>query len=1725
MDEQVEEGFTEGKLHEASSEIGKYQTTENDEDDTASAEEINEALLEENKNESAVKEPDELRNNSEAEDGEQGTDRLVEEMPRGGDHETTTSLEDDTVAAFVEDDADNVTDNLLEDPEENEKSTADVERDKIDKGQETDGLSMEEEIPGTIDPESLNELESEPQASGLEDELPFTSDADSKEVFLQMDDEDDETDENYQEQEQEQEDVSVMQEELDENMDESQKSETSTFVEDSAVETADSTFYDETNEDEEDKQGSIADEEIVPDNLDGYLQQCDKDFNGIAQINKSDGMEKVPPYIETKADEETLEQCADGEGIGFQKEQGNYNDEDTLLLPQGVENDRLEDEEEKSEMDKHSFYPQIHSDGDVTPREEAQDSCSKERAASGSHLEDDMLANGGNSGGFYGDDDLSSIFSDDGRDMSNILQENSILKEAMRQLKNDNPDGFTDTVSETSDEVDDFYMYPYGTSGDKLNTTKWMADKDLSDARMNEMLREKRDSQAKMRQLEREKAIFERRYRQDKMEKDFLEERFTLKSSQLEDEIRNLKQENQQLKRGNTQGKGSTPSMGAKNFGNTKEPGISLLNDNEDSGVPGRNGYALDIAILAKENEKLSEIIDHLQETPKNDPFNDFVDNLDKYIPKDEYVKLEKEKLKLETALREKERMLKEQERLMEETRFDLEEELEILKESLKKAENKNKEKAKLLSQNDMKMMDIKTKFTEKVSKLETKLEQEISKKVKLESVIVNLKKCNGSFEKEIQDMNNRVQKLQNQELEMEAKNGREITELQECLKKETDEKNKLSRNVEALLQDLMQLKSKMLEDTEKHAREKELLKESVENEKARIIAGHENGNRRLKAELDEERKRNEQLIRRMAEIPGETIVSVMENTTESGIFEGAISDIEPEGLLERTLHEEQYKEPEKDNIVTDMNEGRAKSEGQLWNIPMPSEDNNGDVNKLQKKLLEVTKYNSIMQRRNKEIEEENINLKEKIERVGRDVTRMRELEDKNEELQEEIARNTKKRSEMQKKQDNMMEEIDDITKKLNKVEGNNVYLSDEVERLTKKIKTMEQEFLDEKSKLASSLEQEKTNAVDETERRLEEHKARSKKLENEIEDLQSDIKTLKDAKRAAEEKYVNDTRELVERHNSELANERERYRQLQDELNNNAGAVRRVTEKWEQMLRNAVSRYEDDLQKNEDERRKLADEFQRQKETMKSRFEKEKAKLEQRVQEIERSARSPLDSEIALENALVSYQEPQDDFLLEDSTQDDFGGDGGYISSDIAEAHNKIKALQTQKQKLEQKLAQMQKHHDKEKNDLGNEHKKEKQKLEEAMTEDYKRRLEESKKYYEGLVDDLRRKHEKDEAELAERFKKEKRELEEKMKEDLSNNLSSRSAGLESKIQDLVSQKVQEQKDIAKKTEERCNTTLSHMKNRMKEMQNERNEMERKFQREKKVLEATIQALTKELEKAKNEKKDLKKKQKKDKAEMEDAFENEKKEMKQIWEKCKIDTINQIEEEWIEKVKTENAKSELLKEELQGHFEARMKQMKLKFKAEKAELEKRLADATSEANSLAEAKKEIEGALEEDYRRKLQKEKENIESTLQGLRQEITRLQEHRKQLQSQMSHRESRANVSAPPSLENNAQVLAKLDNEYQEHMKREKEHHEGRKREMEEEIEKLHDDLSQIKTKARQEKSRVKAEFEREREEMEEQFDKERNEWRTRMNFISTMHPRELHAQRVSCSLCTL
>lgn len=84
-----------------------------------------------------------------------------------------------------------------------------------------------------------------------------------------------------------------------------------------------------------------------------------------------------------------------------------------------------------------------------------------------------------------------------------------------------------------------------------------------------------------------------------------------------------------------------------------------------------------------------------------------------------------------------------------------------------------------------------------------------------------------------------------------------------------------------------------------------------------------------------------------------------------------------------------------------------------LWNVNLGVEDNMRDLFKFKRKFVELVRLNGNLKWRNKESEEENIYLKERMEIVGRDVSRLREFEGKNEEFLEEILWNVKKKIEL----------------------------------------------------------------------------------------------------------------------------------------------------------------------------------------------------------------------------------------------------------------------------------------------------------------------------------------------------------------------------------------------------------------------------------------------------------------------------------------------------------------------------------------------------------------------------------------------------------------------------------------------------------------------------------------------------------------------------------------
>jgi chromosome segregation ATPase len=158
------------------------------------------------------------------------------------------------------------------------------------------------------------------------------------------------------------------------------------------------------------------------------------------------------------------------------------------------------------------------------------------------------------------------------------------------------------------------------------------------------------------------------------------------------------------------------------------------------------------------------------------------------------------------------------------------------------------------------------------------------------------------------------------------------------------------------------------------------------------------------------------------------------------------------------------------------------------------------------------------------------------------------------------------------------------------------------------------------------------------------------------------------------------------------------------------------------------------------------------------------------------------------------------------------------------------------------------------------------------------------------------------------------------------------------------------------------------------------------------------------------------------------------------------------------------------------------------------------------------ENQKEFRNSLEEEYRRKLSKEKENIESTLESLRQEITRLREHRMQLESQLQQHAhyksekdsgySTTHAHSTESILNNKEIFTRIENEYQNQLQKEKAYFENKIRELEKDYESLTEEMSHLKTKCRQDRLLMKTEFEKERRDIEDRFEREKRDLQTSM-----------------------
>lgn len=801
-------------------------------------------------------------------------------------------------------------------------------------------------------------------------------------------------------------------------------------------------------------------------------------------------------------------------------------------------------------------------------------------------------------------DDLSSIFSEDEEDLKSLVEGNDTIRKALRNLRKERNFWMGDTASETSDDCDVSISARSirGSSVDRIQINQLLAEKELLELKLSQVTSEKKDTETKLRYME-------------KSEKKRRHETTSARLNQSEPssriEIQHSKQELN--KKQKISPRSHTKQHKKKEHGMTNSELMNFLQSRSISPQLVK-GYEDDIALLAKENEKLGEIIDHIHvypeenQSPPKDPMAAFMEAYEHRVPQEDYMRLESDKMRLEHLVREKDRQIKERDRIIEETKLEYEDELKLLKDNLKRSEGKLRDRSKQLNEYEIQIIELRSAFEEQIVNIQSELHMGNERKMSLEEMNAGLMENNRKFQIEIENLKISLSKLNARERDIEKKYKRQLMSLEEKYLSENQEKTQLSGNLEGLMSDLMVLKTKLLENGNKTSK----MRENFEKERqglggealdvnprfANLSIHLKNRSQGEKPTKDEQS--HDQVNTYISQSINDYTIIIEEQRNQIETLQEANQVLNDK--LSHMARQNESNNVETDNDIKSQN---TQTEASI-NISIhegEKEEKSKDIQ--EKPLLErnetTSRPSSALKYEMEELERENAFLKSKVDELGQEKIKRKELEEINKELQEEINLMTKKRNELQKKQEAMSEEIDQMTEKVEELEKSNAKLTNETDQLTNKMKEMEETFDEEKEKLALSFEVEK----EKQEKALETYRERIAEMEETVKKLEDEVTSLKKQNKEIESKYneigEKDEGQALSDENERMKNEIEELKiKFVEEMENlknthkeeivqtEQKASQELEDEWQQKIKDTIDKYEKQLEQYENEKKDL---------------------------------------------------------------------------------------------------------------------------------------------------------------------------------------------------------------------------------------------------------------------------------------------------------------------------------------------------------------------------------------------------------------------------------------------------------------------------------------------------------------------------------------------------------
>ncbi|XP_022794321.1 myosin-10-like [Stylophora pistillata] len=795
--------------------------------------------------------------------------------------------------------------------------------------------------------------------------------------------------------------------------------------------------------------------------------------------------------------------------------------------------------------------------------------------------------------------------------------------------------------------------------------------------------------------------------------------------------------------------------------------------------------------------------------------------------------------------------------------------------------------------------------------------------------------------------------------------------------------------------------------------------------------------------------------------------------------------------------------------------------------------------------------------KKRQELQSEIDDLPDKLEVSKNEAKKNKELKRKNEDLEEEVTRVTRKRDELLAGQRNLTREVDHLSRTLEDVERRNRKLSEEAERFTRKIQELEDSFLQEKITLTRNYENEKARAVEEVtkakeacERRLQVQTETTRRLEEKILRLEGQIS-------ASVGTQTGGSLTTLPSDNGATKDRRSRIIHSQDEK------LKEEVEHLEAMLKDANKKHADDLKNLEAQKRRMSEEFDRERQSLEKYFEKENRTLKQRLQDVESSIRGDGVGFIGIEGESREHSisnlgrrsppniEGTKDLPRFQSRNEIYGK-----KSKESEFQQKVQEME---RRYDEEKRDILNRASREKAKLEDEVREAKEKL-----TSYRRLLEDEiedlKRKHRKEIDILNEELLKQRAEFEERLRTAECTVSRGMIGastiyDNSNhfdqiNETRREDGLQDKkspkamvgtsgtkrdrygfqefdrafsqepgnpndvgARDGKSTKITSQYGFeddnrvgrGRKTVEDGMGGRAGLENETIVYREETRDYQSQSQNEKRKFMEAIHSLTQEVNALKNEKKEMKNCFKKEMEKLTKVNDVEKKTIRERAERDKDDEVTRVKENYEEKLASERKRLQgnidefrrkiALTEKKVRDMEAQQRNERMRYQEQKMNAEK----------SLIQSQDELKIKLERDYRKMLIDEKQKFEQTIKGLTTQISFLQNQRKEIQDKLHKNDVAANASAKTEQESRSRMVIQMEHEFFERVQREKRPLEDKIKDLQQEINKLRREKSELSDVLEGEKQELENEREKMQAEMKRKLSKAREDMERKANVI--------------------